>query len=586
MSPKRRIAAVQAVVLAASVLAGCGGARPEPMPEAVTADRVRPQDPRSPVTPPPRAAVEPGQVAEPYPTIRFVTLEWPFGGDANQNASVAVRYRVQGTAAWRDAMPLRRVEPGSNAGFAWLRRFSGSLFDLEPDTAYDVELAMRDPDGGETTRTLETRTRAVPVPMRDAPVRAATPASFAAVLRGARPGDVIELARGTYGWPDWRGDGVPGRPIVIRSVGGAVFRGELSLIGRRYVHLDGLEVDGRIRFNGAVGIAIVRCTVRASADHAGDGIVAYTRAQDAYIADNVVTGITPWVASSLGVNGRNLGEGIVVTGPGHVIEHNRVRGFRDGVSLMEEGEAVDQHSIDIIGNDVSEAADDGIEADFCRHNCRIVRNRLTNTFVAMSAQPSLGGPTWFVRNLVYNVAHVPFKLYRGSIGDVLLHNTVVKGGDAFGMSPGRPVSRLLTRNNVFIGGPGGTWNGYGNGRGDVAALADVAPDASLDHDAFGSTAIGFRGVIGTERFVGLEEMQAATSERRALQVDLSVFAAPVTIPSAAMTAHEPPDLRPRPGSAIDGRALAIPNINERADGRRPSLGAYDAGDPPRRYGPR
>jgi hypothetical protein len=138
------------------------------MPESVAADRVRPQDPPLPVSPPPRAAVEPGQVAEPYPTIRFVTLEWPFRGDANLNASVAVRYRVRGTAAWRDAMPLRRVEPGSNAGFAWLRRFSGSLFDLEPDTAYDVELAMRDPDGGDTTRTLETRTRAVPVPMRDA----------------------------------------------------------------------------------------------------------------------------------------------------------------------------------------------------------------------------------------------------------------------------------------------------------------------------------------------------------------------------------------------------------------------------------
>ena len=532
--------------------------------------------------------VVPGPLAVPYPTIRFVTLEWPFAGDENGDARVTVRFRAAGAAAWRAAMPLQRVEPGENAGFTWERRFSGSLFDLDPDTEYEVELAMHDPDGGGATRAVRVRTRAVPAPMPGAPVREATPATLAAVLAAVRPGDVVELAPGRYRWPEWSADGTPQRPIVVRSSrGGAVVVGEIALLSRRHVHLSGLEVEGRIRFNGSTGIAITRCTIRASAEHAGDGIVAYRRAQDAYIADNVVTGLTRWGAGALGVDGDNLGEGIVVTGPGHVIEHNRVRGFRDGVSLMEQDEAVEQHSVDIVGNDIAEAADDGIEADFCLHNCRIVRNRLTDTFVAMSAQPSLGGPTWFVRNVAYNVAYVPFKLYRGSAGDVLLHNTVVKGGDAFGLSPGTPVYRLTTRNNLFVGGPGGRWGRYGSGSGDVAALGEVdAASSSLDHDAFGSTAIGFRGDIGGVRFVGLDEMRAATSERHGVEVDRSVFATPVRVPTAAMARHAPPDLRPRAGSPVHGRALPLPNVNERPDGAAPTIGAYEPDAPLPVYGPR
>ena len=44
-----------------------------------------------------------------------------------------------------------------------------------------------------------------------------------------------------------------------------------------------------------------------------------------------------------------------------------------------------------------------IEADFALHNCRIMRNRLTNCFVGISSQPGLGGPNYFLRNVMFNV---------------------------------------------------------------------------------------------------------------------------------------------------------------------------------------
>ena len=58
-------------------------------------------------------------------------------------------------------------------------------------------------------------------------------------------------------------------------------------------------------------------------------------------------------------------------------------------------------------------------------------NRIANSFMGVSSQPSVGGPTYFVRNVMYNVVFESFKLHNGTVGDVLLHNTVIKSGDAF-----------------------------------------------------------------------------------------------------------------------------------------------------------
>ncbi len=75
-------------------------------------------------------------------------------------------------------------------------------------------------------------------------------------------------------------------------------------------------------------------------------------------------------------------------------------------------------------------------------NARIMRNRITNCFIGLSSQPGLGGPTYFIRNVMYNLINTPFKLARGSQGDIVLHNTVVKVGDGFmvGHNPSRSSS--------------------------------------------------------------------------------------------------------------------------------------------------
>ena len=94
------------------------------------------------------------QVETPFPTVHNITIEWYIEGDENLDGTVEVMYRKKGAKPWLQAMPLRRIPSSSNLGFTWANRHSGSIFDLEPNTEYEVKLDLVDPDGGSTTRKI------------------------------------------------------------------------------------------------------------------------------------------------------------------------------------------------------------------------------------------------------------------------------------------------------------------------------------------------------------------------------------------------------------------------------------------------
>lgn len=527
--------------------------------------------------------ITPGEPALPHPTLEHLSIEWPFTGDDDADSVVAVRFRQAGAPTWRDALPLYPVRAGANEGHSWATRHAGSLFALEPATTYEVELVLTDPDGGGDTRVLTATTRAVPAGPSAPNVLAADPTTVEALLAAAAPGDVIELAPGTYPSLVGSNDGTVDQPIVLRgsAVDDVIVAGEIRLDARSHVYVEDVSILGRIKINDSRGIVIRGCQIQATTDYAGSAIVSYgAGTTDSYVASNVVVGTTTWGPATVGASGDNLGEGIELTGPGNVIVDNVVVGFRDCVSLLEDGEAVDQRSIDILRNDLDVCADDAVEADFAMGNVRVVGNRIRNSFVGLSSQPSLGGPTYFVRNAMYNVVFNPFKLNRGSVGDVALHNTVVKPGDALGIYAGQPFYGAVFRNNLFIGGVGGAaYNGFDNGSGRVLHVPDADVNScSFDYDGFGSIGTGtFEGTYGPIPFSSLAEMQATTTEQNAVEVDLSVFAAEVAFPDPPFPARDPADLRlAEAGAAID-RGLVLPNINDGYAGAAPDLGAYELG---------
>ena len=97
-----------------------------------------------------------GDITTPYPTIIHLAVEWKIRGDDNLNGVVTVQFRETGQNHWREGLSLRRVPAGQSRGthpiFSWENKHSGSLFDLKPDTEYEIRLKLNDPDGGSVER--------------------------------------------------------------------------------------------------------------------------------------------------------------------------------------------------------------------------------------------------------------------------------------------------------------------------------------------------------------------------------------------------------------------------------------------------
>ncbi len=68
-----------------------------------------------------------------------------------------VQYRVYGSTTWIDAQPLYRVD------FEGYNMLAGSIFFLDDNTEYEVNLELSDPDGGAETRIETVSTKPVPL---------------------------------------------------------------------------------------------------------------------------------------------------------------------------------------------------------------------------------------------------------------------------------------------------------------------------------------------------------------------------------------------------------------------------------------
>jgi len=104
--------------------------------------------------------VHPGRPVFDRPTLTSLGVQLPVTGDDNFNAAVTVRYRQTGASNWRQALPLFRVHPENTALWTVAPQFAGSVFDLRPNTSYDIELHLTDPRPPEKPKGAPTRTAA------------------------------------------------------------------------------------------------------------------------------------------------------------------------------------------------------------------------------------------------------------------------------------------------------------------------------------------------------------------------------------------------------------------------------------------
>ena len=115
-------------------------------------------------------STRPGRFHVEHPTLLNLGFEWAIEGDANRNATVEVRFRKAGTAAWRPALPLLRIggervyRERESMTYTVPEGFAGSILNLEPATSYECEFTLKDPDGvtGQAQQRVTVATRAEP----------------------------------------------------------------------------------------------------------------------------------------------------------------------------------------------------------------------------------------------------------------------------------------------------------------------------------------------------------------------------------------------------------------------------------------
>jgi hypothetical protein len=458
--------------------------------------------------------------------------------------------------------------------------------------------------------------------------------------RRAQPGDTILVHVGLYkperfnyvdpmmapfdGSMSLTLKGTKEKPITIKAAGDGevIFDGDgnsrlFDVMASSYHIFDGLTFRntdfaifaGQKEVLGAVGLAVKNCRF----ENVGAGVFTeYAGSSDFYIADNLFLGrddrfrLVGWTGplwASAGPYGSHLLKSyyaVKVYGPGHVIAHNAIAYFHDGIGISTYGTPEQDperraSSIDIYNNDIHMMGDDFVETDGSVHNVRVFNNRGVNAaHGGYSAQPAFGGPVYFIRNILYHVpSGVAFKFSAKPAGLFVYHNTII--GEHI---IGDPSANMHFRNNLYLGRDT-------PGRG-ILRLANATDEFSTDYNGYRPN----RGVKDQYAFLGpkkgqrlyeptidnwqiferLSNLSAATGqETHSLEVDFDIFEKlNPPDPSQRHAVYHAMDLNfgLKPASKAVDAGVVIPTVNEVFQGKAPDLGALETGAPPLRYGPR
>jgi hypothetical protein len=542
------------------------------------------------------------------PTLHSLGMHWVISGEDDRNAEIRVAWR-KAEGDWVSASSLIRVEKGAHhpengKGSVEVpddaTLFAGSVVSLDPGTDYEVKLNLVKPAGAGREVLLKARTLIEPVAPNDAVVFHVVPGNGGGAgteadpFRGlqsaqsnARPGAVFLLRAGTYPASfNITKSGEAERPIIWRGVGdgetiidggAAAEKHAARLISADSIHdvwLEKLTIrnGGKgLAANGSERLVVRRCHIY----NVEYGIVATRNDTDTvrgwFVADNVIEGPSTWPRTKGIENAR----GIQLTGEGHVVCYNRIRGFGDAIDTFPSRRCA---NIDFHNNEISEMTDDGIELDYAERNVRCFENRLTNVYQGISAQPVFGGPVYVFRNAIYNVIGEPFKMHNSPSGALFLHNTSVKIGMPLFIHTGKAVRHCVSRNNLFIG--------------TTASFAFESTakmrECDFDYDGVGGGPwklfLKWNGI----RYPKIDDVRTKSPAwKHAVVIDsASAFASGVLPPENGDSVHQAVDLRLEAGTAAIDAGVAVPGFNDRFAGSAPDLGAYELGTAPPRYGPR
>jgi hypothetical protein len=429
--------------------------------------------------------------------------------------------------------------------------------------------------------------------------------------------------------------GTPDKPIAIKAAGDGevIFDGNgnfnlFNVTAADYHYFEGLTVRntyvaflvGNKNIIGSSGLTVKRCRF----EDIDKGIhTDWSGSKNFYIADNVFIGrhdpnvLHGWTNLPPRMSPypyeKCLSEyAVKVAGAGHVICHNYVANFHDGIDHATYGvpdgyppythpdiypveEVLKQDrmfvSIDIYNNFITNIHDNFIEADGAMYNIRVLRNLCINAAAnALSQQTIFGGPAYFIRNIVYNAPN-SIKHAQNPSGLIYYHNTFITKVIA------SQASNYHFRNNLilawqpsetlfsvdsFTNYTSSDFNGFRFDPEAEYSFVWKSPPFDTIRDYSGSRV--------ERKFKTLKEYSKATGQdKNSIFMDYDIFqnvAQPDPNDVTKIYMAKDLDFRLKENAAAIDVGCILPNVNDDFIGKAPDLGALEVGQPVPIYGPR
>lgn len=437
--------------------------------------------------------------------------------------------------------------------------------------------------------------------------------------------------------------GTAEKPIVIKAAGDGevIFDGNgafnlFNLMAGNYHYFEGITIRntdvafwaGHKNIAGCSGLTVKRCRF----EDIGKGIhTDWSGSKNFYIADNVFNGrhnpynVERWGDTEASNRFYSAGPfpvapclseyAVKIAGSGHVICHNYIANFHDGIDHatygVPDGYPLYGHSDiyplnevlkrdrmfvanDIYNNFITNVHDDFIEADGTMYNTRVLRNFCINAGThGLSSQVLLGGPVYFIRNIVY---HVPgaAKHHADPSGIIYYHNTFVatrffdanldssnfhlRNNLILGWLPANPIFDATTYTNYSSS----DYNGFFPNPEALYSFSWNSPAFDVQKDYIEARV--------ERHYKTLKEYSEATGrDGHSKLVDYSIFVnveRPDMHNVIKIYRAEDLDFRLTPTCVAVDAGCFLPNVNDNYTGKAPDLGALELDQPMPIYGPR
>jgi len=523
--------------------------------------------------------------------------------------TVLAEYKLPASSTWLSAGNLFKVTAATLPGGApagIVDAYAGCIFGLSRGVTYDVRLTVTEPGQPVVTVTGTRATRALPA-AAGAPNKTATPATLSAELADLVPGDVLELAAGTYA-PFTLAEarsGTTGSPIYIRGASreGVIVSaptGTAVTWAASHVVLENLTLQGSgtdsgtaassaaIIFSTGLSTPQTNATIR---NITATGFDRFCKAFEPVIGRLVynctIVGSNTW-AKTYEINPASgqpnytwNDDGVSGPGTGNCFFDSSITGHGD-VWKLGNGTTGDVYTAACFMYRVAcdRTGDDLAEMDESAGNCAAYDCYVKNAGTGLSVDGIYGGPIYFFRNRVGNTTRGPIKPTSESQNVAIWSNTFLRTtGVGYPTDPHNfyaagsgPVNTNWTvRNNAIV---------Y-RGTGDVVRWDCSMPGLDWNYNAI-YPATGRNITLGSEYGTqnGLTAAKAANAPRMANDVATieNPFAATITLGADYTTEFTGSmDWTLAGGVSLRNAGVALPGITDGFSGATPDIGAVITG---------